>query len=71
MLTEGIITKNTPVYDDPLPYIEPLRAMVWIHELIEVYRDGLTPEIFRDSFKIVTTLVAGFAAYIDKEIPSR
>lgn len=59
-----MIDKDVQIFDDPLPVEEPFKALTWIHELLDVYRNSLGADLLRSSFQLVARVISKFAAYI-------
>lgn len=48
-----------------MAFIEPIKAMNWMHELLPLYKSALSPEFIRDSFDMVCTIMTRFSEYIN------
>lgn len=57
-----MITKNKQIFDEPLQYVEPVKAMAWIHELLTMYTSHDAD--LQQYFKFIVALTAKFSQYI-------
>lgn len=63
-MMDEIITKDKQIFDEPLTYVEPVKAMAWIHELLSMYnaQEGDLQLYFR----FICALTNKFTQYIQQ-----
>lgn len=61
-----LVLPTLQLFDDPMDYIESLKAMNWMHELLPLYRGVLSEESLRESFGMVCTIIYRFTDFITK-----
>lgn len=54
------------LFEDPMEFIESIKAMNWMHELLILYKGVLSDQSLRDSFEMVCTIISRFSEYISK-----
>ena len=63
-MREQLLPSKLQLFDDPMAFIEPIKAMNWMHELLALYKGVISEESLRDSFEMVCTIIARFTEYI-------
>jgi hypothetical protein len=62
-----LLPTKLQLFEDPMTYIDAIKAMNWMHELLILYKGVLSEESLKDSFEMVCTIICRFAEYINKQ----
>lgn len=59
-----LLPSKLQLFDDPLAFIEPIKAMNWMHELMGLYKGALGDESVHQSLEMVCAIMSRFSEYI-------
>lgn len=60
-----LLPSKVQLFDDPMAFIEPIKAMNWMHELFVLYKSSIGQSLINDSFEMVCTIMDLFSEYIN------
>lgn len=64
-MREKLANPDLQFFEDPLSYIEPIKAMNWMHELLGLYKAGIQDQDIKESFDMICQIFGRFAAYLN------
>lgn len=64
-LRKVVIDQKVQIFDDPIQYEEPFKALNWIHELLYLYNTSIDFDSMRQSFELIVTVIMRFCEYIN------
>ena len=61
-----MIAKSVQIFDDPLLFVDKFKAINWMHELLEMYRDIVGATNLQSSFELVAVVSRMYAETLEK-----